>query len=54
MIKSDFNKVYLRETKQDVFVKKNQVPPIWPMQRCMAKITSTKNWIPEEKYCNKK
>ena len=34
MVQYDFYKVYVREIKQDVFVKKkHQMPPIWPIQR---------------------
>ena len=30
MVQYDFSKVYVRETKQDVFVQK--MSPIWPIQ----------------------
>ena len=34
MVQYDLNKVYVRETKQDVLKKtQTQIPPIWQIQR---------------------
>ena len=32
MLQYDLNKIYVGETKQDVFFFKNQIPSIWPFK----------------------